>query len=48
MLAGETAAKLSLSADAELYAALDGVPVVLEDSLPTSRYAAAPRALLSL
>jgi transcription-repair coupling factor (superfamily II helicase) len=46
LLAGEYA-KLTLSGE-ELYAALSGFPVVMEDSLPTSRHPLAPRGLVSL
>jgi transcription-repair coupling factor (superfamily II helicase) len=46
MLAGDCA-KLTLS-DAELYAALEEFPVVMEDSLPTSRLPLRPRGMLSL
>ncbi len=46
LLAGDCA-KLTLS-DGELYAALSEFPVVMEDSLPTSRLPLSPRGMLSL
>ena len=46
LLAGEYA-HLSLSAE-ELYAALEDFPVIMENSLPTSRYPLRPRGLLAI
>mgnify|MGYP002509452983 CR=1 FL=1 len=46
IMAGEYS-RLCISAE-ELYAALEDFPVVLEDSLPTSRYPLRPKGLLSM
>ncbi len=46
VLAGEYA-HLTLTAE-ELYAALEDFPVILEDSLPTSRHPLRPRGLLTM